>query len=218
VNLYVRKKRRLRSRRPNSRRIGSRIRPPWEGALVSVLILIAGAVATAQERAIDVQRSTITVHVGRAGLFSAAGHDHWIHAPIASGILNDSENPRVEFRVEASKLEVKPDPKVDASTQAEIQKDMQELTLESRRYPEIVFRSTRVEKMGQSAWSVEGQLTLHGVTKPVSARAERKGNAYLARATIKQTDFGIKPVSAAGGLVKVKDQVEIDFEIVPVEP
>jgi hypothetical protein len=35
-----------------------------------------------------VQRSTITVHVGKAGVFSVAGHEHWVNAPIAAGVLN----------------------------------------------------------------------------------------------------------------------------------
>ena len=46
--------------------------------------------AAAQDTAIDVQRSTITIHVGKAGLLSAAGHDHWINAPISSGTIRES--------------------------------------------------------------------------------------------------------------------------------
>ena len=38
--------------------------------------------AMAQERAIDTQRSTITIHVGKAGLLSMAAHEHWVSAPV----------------------------------------------------------------------------------------------------------------------------------------
>jgi hypothetical protein len=41
----------------------------------------------AQEIAIDTQRSTITIHVGKSGLLSAAAHDHTISAPISSGAI-----------------------------------------------------------------------------------------------------------------------------------
>jgi hypothetical protein len=40
--------------------------------------------------------------------------------------------------------------------------------------------------------------------------------AYAGRSTIKQTDFGINPVGVAGGVVKVKNELEIQFVVVPV--
>jgi polyisoprenoid-binding protein YceI len=91
---------------------------------------------------------------------------------------------------------------------------MQEITLESAKYPEIVFRSTRVEKQAGERWMVEGTLTLHGVTKQLALAVMRSGDGFVSHATIKQTDFGIKPISAAGGAVKVKNELEIDFRIV----
>lgn len=58
-------------------------------------------------------------------------------------------------------------------------------------------------------------LILHGVSKPVALSVNRDGDAYFGHATIKQTDFGIKPISVGGGVVvKVKNEVEIDFQIV----
>jgi polyisoprenoid-binding protein YceI len=168
---------------------------------------------TAQDKSIDLQHSTLTIHVGKAGLFSAAGHEHWINAPISSGKFNESDPPRIEFTVNATKMEVKPDPKVDAKTQAEIQKDMQDMTLESAKYPEIVFRSSRIVKSGDAQWKADGALTLHGVTKTVHADVKKTGDAYTGRTTIKQTDFGIKPVTVGGGLVKVKDELDIEFQI-----
>ena len=51
----------------------------------------------AQEKAIDTQRSTITIHVGKSGLFSAAAHDHIINAPISSGTIQESGAPQIEF-------------------------------------------------------------------------------------------------------------------------
>jgi hypothetical protein len=40
---------------------------------------------SAQQRNIDTQKSTLTIHVGKTGAFSAFGHEHEIHAPIRSG-------------------------------------------------------------------------------------------------------------------------------------
>jgi len=177
-------------------------------ALVAVI-----SVAAAQDMAIDVERSTITIHVDKAGLFSAAGHEHWVSAPISSGTIRESPSPFVEFTVQTAQMTVKPDPKIDAKTQAEIQKDMEDLTLETKRFPQITFRSSTVTKAGDAQWKVEGALSLHGVTKPVSLAVKRTGDAYTARTVLKQTDFAIKPVSVGGGLIKVKNEVEIDFKI-----
>ena len=179
----------------------------------SSLLVATLAALSAQDKIIDVQRSTITIHVGKAGLFSAAGHEHWVSAPIASGRFSDSTNPRVEFKVATAKMAVKPDPKVDAKSQAQIQKDMEELTLRPATYPEIAFQSTSVEKMAEGQWKVDGTLSLHGVTRPVSVIVKRSGESYTGHAVIKQTDFGIKPVSVAGGTIKVKNEVDISFQI-----
>jgi polyisoprenoid-binding protein YceI len=179
---------------------------PW-------FLVVALTAASAQDQIIDAEGSTITIHVGKAGLFSAAGHEHWVNAPISAGTFSESDPLRVEFTVDAQRMAVKPDPKVDAATQAQIQKDMQEMTLESRKYPEITFRSSRVEQKAQGLWRVEGLLTLHGLTKPVAVTVQRTGETYAGHASIKQTDFGIKPISVGGGLVKVKNEVELDFQI-----
>lgn len=179
-----------------------------------LLAVIAFATLSAEDKKIDVEHSSITIHVGKAGLFSAAGHDHWINAPISSGAFNDSpEAPRVEFRVETAKMKVKPDPKVDAKTEATIQKDMEEMTLETAKYPEITFQSTRVQMLGEGQWKVEATLALHGVTKPVTVTVKRSDDAYTGRVILKQTDFGIKPITVGGGLIKVKNEIEIEFHI-----
>src|SRR6266404_5687464 len=182
---------------------------------VQLALLLAAAVASAEDLAIDAQRSTITVHVGKAGLFSAAGHEHWISAPISAGSLRETPTPHVEFTIESAKMTVKPDPKVDAKTQASVQKDMEEMTLETKKFPEIKFRSSTIARAADGQWKVSGELTLHGVTKLVSLAVNRSGDAYIAHTVLKQTEFGIKPISVGGGTIKVKNEVEIDFKIFP---
>ena len=90
-------------------------------------------------------------------------------------------------------MRVKPDQKVDANMQSEIQKNMQEKVLECARFPEIVFRSSHVEKRAECEWRVQGALMLHGVTNPVSILVKHSGDAYVGRTTLRQTDFGITP-------------------------
>jgi hypothetical protein len=170
-----------------------------------------------QERAIDTQRSKITIHVGKSGLLSGAAHNHTVDAPIASGTIRESALPHIEFTVEAAKMTVEHDPKIDAKDQATIQTHMQDMTLEAEKYPQIVFRSTRIEKLPSGEWKVDGDLTLHGVTKPVSLTVKQTGDEYTTHTVLKQTDFGIKPISIGGGVIKVKNEIELDFQIFPAK-
>jgi hypothetical protein len=171
-----------------------------------------------QERPIDTQRSKITIQTGKSGLLSAAAHNHTINAPVASGTMRESAPPHIEFTVQATKLTVQPNPKIDAKDQATIQADMEDMTLEVKKFPQIVFRSSRVDKLPSGEWKVDGDLTLHGVTKPVSLIVKQTADSYTTHTVLKQTDFGIKPISIGGGMIKVKNEVEIDFQIFPAKP
>ena len=173
------------------------------------LSLALSTCALAAERAIDVAASKLTIHVGKSGFFSAAGHEHEVSAPIAEGALDDSNAGRVWFRLDAAKLSVLPEKDRDA-----VQRTMQQQVLESDKFPEIRFESTAVKADGAGKWLVTGNLSLHGQKKPITVEAQRQVNAYIGQARVKQTEFGITPVSAAGGTVKVKDELKIDFLIV----
>jgi hypothetical protein len=182
------------------------------------IALLTTVPLSGQDRAIDTQRSKITVHVGKSGLLSAAAHNHTIDAPIASGTMRESAPSHIEFTVESAKMMVEPDPKISAKDQAEIQTHMQEMTLETKKYPEIAFHSSRIERTAGGQWKVDGDLSLHGVTKPVSLVVKQTGDSWTTRSILKQTDFGITPISIGGGMIKVKDEVEIDFQIFAAHP
>ena len=76
----------------------------------------------------------------------------------------------------------------------------------------VTFESTRVEHRS-STLMVDGRLSLHGVTKPVSIEVHVENGRYTGRFQLKQRDFDITPISIAGGTVKVKDELEIEFDI-----
>jgi polyisoprenoid-binding protein YceI len=182
-----------------------------------LLFLIAAllTVSAGAERPIDIEHSTIRVHVGKAGLFSAAGHEHWVTAPIAEGSLDDGQPSHIWFRVAAGKLTVEPDKAVSASDQAQVQRDMQTKVLDSEQFPDIRFNSTSIQPSGDGTWVVRGDLTVHGQTRPVSTNVRKQQDAYVGHCQIKQTDFGIHPIKVGGGMVKVKDELDIEFSIVP---
>ena len=186
--------------------------------ILNCLLLLLGMRAAAQSLHIDPERSTMTVKVAKSGLFSAFGHDHEIRAPIASGSIVTSIAPSVELTVDARHMQVL-DPDLAADKRAEVQTTMHSnAVLDSERFPQIRFVSRKIEPAGASRYRVSGELTLHGVTRPVVVRVEQSAGRYTGSATVKQSEFGMKPVTVAGGTVKVKDAVEIVFEIVTAPP
>src|SRR5271168_4711437 len=157
-----------------------------------MLLKIAGLCATLlaalplpAQTAIDPERSTITIHVGKSGLLSAAAHDHTVNAPISSGTIQESGTQHIEFRVETAKMTVKPDPKIDANDEATIQTHMEEMTLETKKFPEITFRSSRVQKLADGQWKVDGDLSLHGVSRAVSLTVKQAGESYTTHTVLK---------------------------------
>jgi polyisoprenoid-binding protein YceI len=85
--------------------------------------------------------------------------------------------------------------------------------LDAERYPDIVFKSSSADPAGAGAWTVHGTLTLHGNTRPVSIEVRESDGHYIGTARLKQTDFGIKPIRLAGGAVRVKDEVLVQFDL-----
>jgi polyisoprenoid-binding protein YceI len=173
------------------------------------LVCVLGV--SAQQHNIDTQKSTLTIHVGKTGIFSGLGHEHEVSAPIHSGTADTGSRPAVEVHVDARELRVigKDEPEKD---RAEVQKTMLgPEVLDTKHHPEIVFKSTGAEPGRPGRWTLRGNLTLHGQTRPVTVQVTLKDGRYTGAATVKQTDFGIKPPGKAG--VKAKDEVRVEFDV-----
>lgn len=180
--------------------------------IATCLLSTCLAASAAVRMAIDTQESAMTVHVYKSGLFSAFGHEHEIRAPIAEGSF-DEENQSVRLRVDARRLQVV-DQDVSDKDRAKIQETMLgPEVLDSQKFPEIVFQSNHIERLGDGKWALEGALTLHGETRPVKVQVEGQSGHYRGWAQLKQKDFGITPVVVAGGTVKVKNEIRIEFDI-----
>ena len=180
------------------------------------VLLLLGLGAHAQDppaRKID-PSSTLTVYAYKAGLFSFAAHDHVIAAPIASGevVLSDTA-PRVRLVVNAVGMKVL-DPQLDADKRADVQKTMHSSkVLDTARFPQIAFTSTQIRRISAGHWQVTGDLELHGSTRPITFEVVERDGAYAGEARLKQSTHGITPISLAGGAIKVKDEVKIEFAV-----
>lgn len=192
-------------------------RQSWAQPLAWLALLVFSVgLAPARAADLDTAASKVAVRVYKSGLFSAFAHDHTIAAPIASGHL-DLEKRSVELKFHSQEMKVV-DAGVKDSERAEIEDTMKsDKVLDVSKFPEISFVSTLIETTGPEHFLVHGSLTLHGVAKPIVLPVDFSGGRYTGSVKLKQTDFGITPVTLAGGTVKVKDVIDIIFEIVPAE-
>jgi polyisoprenoid-binding protein YceI len=173
--------------------------------------LICALGVSAQQHNIDTQKSTLTIHVGKTGALSGLGHEHEVRAPIHNGTVETGSHPAVEIHVNARELRVI-DKDSSEKDRAEVQKTMLgSQVLDSEGHQEIAFKSTGAESAGQGRWTLRGNLTLRGQTRPVTVQVTLKDGRYAGEAKVKQTDFGIKPPGKAG--VRAKDEVRIEFDV-----
>jgi polyisoprenoid-binding protein YceI len=172
---------------------------------------------------IETRGSTFTVRAYATGLLSAFAHSPTISIPDFEGeILLDPEaveDSSVSLVVHANSLTVIGD--VNDKDRQEINNRTHREVLESDSFAEISYEcsSMTASKTGEGQYSValNGQLTLHGVTRtqPVSARVWLNGDMLRAvgEVSIRQSDYEILPVSAAGGTIKIKDELKLSFDI-----
>jgi len=173
--------------------------------------LVCALGVRAQQHNIDTQKSTLTIHVGKTGAFSGLGHEHEVRAPIHSGTADIGSHPAVEIHVNARELRVI-DKEDSDKDRAEVQKTMLgPEVLDSEGHQEIVFKSTAAESVGQGRWALRGNLTLRGQSRPITVQVTLKDGRYSGEATVKQTDFGIKPPGKVG--IRAKDEVRIEFDV-----
>src|ERR1043165_7197771 len=158
---------------------------------LTIASLVGGFGVSAQQHNIDTQKSTLTIHVGKTGVFSGFGHEHEVSGPIHSGTVNTGSHPAVEVHVNARELRVigKDEPEKD---RAEVQKTMLgPEVLDSDHHQKILFKSTGSEATGQGQWTLRGNLTLRGQTRPVTVQVTLKDGHYTGETTVKQTDFSV---------------------------
>ncbi len=97
--------------------------------------------------------------------------------------------------------------------------------LDAERFPQMTFRSTRIEPKEANTFRIHGDFTLHGVTRPIVLDARYNGGyashpyeprarvGFAASGSIKRSDFGISiGLPAPGTDFGVGDEVQIELQ------
>jgi polyisoprenoid-binding protein YceI len=158
----------------------------------------------------------LLVHTRRSGAAAKAGHDLVIEVGSWSGTLKVAEDltgSSAELDADAGSLRVR-EGKGGIQPLGEDDKAGIKQTIDDEvlKRSELQFRSTGVESDGDRM-QVRGELKLLNKTRPVEFDLNLAPHGKLTgRATIKQTDWGIKPYSALFGTLKVADEVVVTIE------
>lgn len=123
------------------------------------------------------------------------------------------------IRIKAASLSVTDD--ISDKDRREMERTMNEEVLETSRYPEIVYESKKIaaSNAGDGRFSVKlaGELQMHGVTSSQSLALQAVFIGGTLRAhgefTVRLSTYGIKPPSAIGGTLKVKDELKCSFDV-----
>jgi polyisoprenoid-binding protein YceI len=173
---------------------------------------------------VDLRTSRFTVRAFAGGMLSAIGHNPTFAVRDYMGEVRfdpeTGDGAAVSLRIKAASLEVTTD--VSSKDRQEIEQTMRDDVLESDRYADIIYdcptASTKRMGDGQYELTLNGSMTLHGVTRPQPIAAKVVVSPSMLRTfgefTISQQQYGIKPVTFAGGTLKVKDELQCAFDIV----
>jgi polyisoprenoid-binding protein YceI len=162
----------------------------------------------------------LLVKTARTGLGAKAGHDLTIEVTRWQGrAVVDTADPAsstVALSVDVDSFEVREGTggikAITDADRAEIKQTLQEKVLHTAHHPTITFRSTRVSGSAES-FDIEGDLTITGVTRPITVHGQVTDGRVRGWATVTQTNWGIRPYSAIFGALKLKDDVGVEFDM-----
>jgi polyisoprenoid-binding protein YceI len=187
----------------------------------AIILAVLCAPLHANSLCVDNEHSHFRIRVASAGLFSALGHDHLIEARQIKGCSEidwsqlEHSSVSLTFSTPAI-LVLDPD---HAKDQPKVQETMETEVLHTHDFPEIQFKSTALHSRPNTGeWTVDGQLTIRGQTQNVSIplKLEHNGTSearITGKYTLKLSKFGIKPIQVMGGMVSVKDDIQLEFDL-----
>ncbi|HEV2377483.1 MAG TPA: YceI family protein [Streptosporangiaceae bacterium] len=162
----------------------------------------------------------LLVKTARTGLGAKVGHDltievtRWRAKVVVDAASPASSSVSIEADIDSFEVRegtggVKP---LTGADRADIKKTLHTKILNADRHPTIVFTSKQVSGT-QEAFHIDGDLSIAGVTQPITVEGRLDGDRAVGSATVVQTRWGIKPYSALMGALRLRDEVGVQFDI-----
>jgi polyisoprenoid-binding protein YceI len=161
--------------------------------------------------------STFTLEVFKTGL--QTGKKHFLFFEQYAGAIDYNherpESSQVRFSVEAKSVTCKDQWVKPADRKKIVQVAVNDM-LAAAQHPQLTFTSTRIAAKPRGQYEIQGNLTIRGVSKPITFLAAVKpiGDHRLeidGDAEISLKDYDLKPPSSMAGLIGAKDKMTIRF-------
>jgi hypothetical protein len=94
-----------------------------------------------------------------------------------------------------------------AADKTKIAGQVRDEVLQASRYPQITFRSSALTSRSDGGYDLQGELTLHGVTRPLAAQTRLVDGRQRLELSLHQPDYGITPYRAMLGTLKIQPVV-----------
>lgn len=182
--------------------------------------------------AVDPANSDVRFLVYKAGALASFGHVHVVEARDYEGevyLAKDFSRSSFSLKLPVKKFEVdrraaRQEEGGDFAKQQPSAGDIQGTTtnmlgpgeLDAERFPDVLIQSVRIAGAMADA-RVTVRVTLHGTARDltVPVKISQEGEALTAEGAfdLNQSEFGIKPFSAAGGALQVADTIHVKFRV-----
>lgn len=162
--------------------------------------------------------STFALEVAKTGLMT--GKKHVLFFEQYTGEVNyDSEHPEnssVRLTMEARSVTCKDAWVKKKEQRKKIVETAVNDMMAASQYPQLTFASTRISAKPHGQFEVQGNLTVRGISKPITfvAAAKPSGIDRLeidGDAEINLKDYGLKPPSSMAGLIGTKNKMTLRF-------
>jgi polyisoprenoid-binding protein YceI len=171
---------------------------------------------------LDPGQSRFTVQAFAGGVLSFVAHSPTFIARDYAGELrlsHDDLTGELRVTVRAESLELVD--QVSPSDRQEIEGRMRREVLETAAYPDIRLEADDLSgheaEGNQYHLRIRGQLSVHGATGPVEVDARllafRDGARVSGECPLRLSEYGIRPVTALAGAIKLKDQLRVAFDL-----
>jgi polyisoprenoid-binding protein YceI len=170
-------------------------------------------------------RDRVTLLTARDGFAGKAGHDLSIEVGVWSGELavGDDGNPaELSVKLDLTSLVVIAG---TGGVKPLTDRDRREIAVTARevlgvdRHPQATFTASTFEPGSDGGGSIQGTLTLGGISRPLKLHVSNAGgDRFHATASVRQSEFGIKPYTAFLGALKVSDAVGIEVDVNLAKP
>jgi len=164
---------------------------------------------------VDVAHSAIEFGVKHMMISNVRGSFHNFQATVVADVT-DLTTAEIEFTVDVASIDTR-----DAQRDGHLKSGD---FFDVENFPNITFKSTQITRKGDDEYAMTGDMSMHGVTVPVTFDVTFEGegkdpwgnekSGFSAKTSVNRKDFGLNwnSVLETGGVL-VGEQVKINVEI-----